>query len=174
MTQTHTPAGSAAGAGAGQFMNDSDQIPENVTWDDIAAVTNRMKDGNVVYEKDVSDTSADFLWEFVAEDNGAITGLIYANGAVALDSNFGWELEFLNQSNSDSRVAYFGIGSGTEATKATDTDTVVAANGSALILNSTHATLRFNKDDVISCTADRDSDPTGHFQLLVSYESEGR
>jgi len=173
MTQARTPAGSAAGAGAGEKYIDSTQFPSSITWDDIPHLTNQMRDGVVTYVKDVSDSSADFIWEILAEDNGRIESLYYANGAVAIDSAVGWELSFINKTNSDDVLAYFGLGSGTEAAKATDTDTAVAAGGSAEILNSD--TSRFNKGDVISVTADRDGTTgVGTFALRISYEAEGR
>ena len=185
MTQARVPAGSgsvAAGTsvsfgGAGDYIVDSTQIPTAITWDGIPAHTNRLLGGIKVYEKDASDShieGTDPLWEFVAEDNGFIYGLRYANGATAVDSQVGWELEFLNQSNSDSRLAYFGIGGGTEAVKATDIDSAVAANGAAELLNSTDS-YKFNKGDVVQCTLDQDGTTAqGKFQLLVSYESAGR
>ena len=172
MTKARTPAGSAAGAGSGEYIDDSTQIPTAITWDDQVGVTNRLRDGEVVYTKDVT-TSADFTWEIVAEDNGRITMLKYANGAVAMDGSVGWELQYLNKTNSDDVLGYFGIGSGTEAAKGTDNDTAVAAYGAAEILNSD--TSRFNKGDVIHVTADRDGTTgVGMFQLVVAYETEGR
>tara|TARA_R100000306_G_scaffold19888_1_gene23822 strand:+ start:72 stop:590 length:519 start_codon:yes stop_codon:yes gene_type:complete len=172
MTQVSTPAGSAAGAGAGQYIVNATQIPTDITWDDQVGVTNRLKDGVVEYTKDVT-TSADFTWEIVAEDNGKISMLKYANGAVAMDGSVGWELSFINKTNSDDVLGYFGIGSGTEAAKGTDNDTAVAAYGAAEILCTD--TSRFNKGDVIHVTADRDgSTSVGMFQLVLSYENEGR
>ena len=171
MTQVRTPAGSAAGAGAGEYLA-STQIPTDITWDDQVGATNRLKDGVVEYTKDVT-TSADFTWEIVAEDNGKITMLKYANGAVAMDGSVGWELSFINKTNSDDVLGYFGIGSGTEAAKGTDNDTAVAAYGAAEILCTD--TSRFNKGDIIHVTADRDgSTSVGMFQLVLSYENEGR
>ena len=172
MTQVRTPAGSAAGAGAGEYLVDSTQYPTDITWEDQVGVTNRLQSGRAVYTKDVT-TSADFLWEVVAEDNGKIAMLKYANGAVAMDGSVGWELSFINKSNSDDVLGYFGIGSATEAAKGTDNDTAVAAYGAAEILCTD--TSRFNKGDVIHVTADRDgSTGVGMFQLVLSYENEGR
>lgn len=172
MTKARTPAGSAAGAGAGDYIVDATQIPTAITWDDQVGVTNRLRDGEVVYTKDVT-TSADFTWEIVAEDNGTITMLKYANGAVAMSGSVGWELQFINKSDSDNVLSYFGIGSGTEAAKGTDNDVAVAAYGAAEILSTD--TSRFNKGDVIHVTADRDGTTgVGMFQLVLSYESEGR
>ena len=108
-----------------------------------------------------------------AADNGRIVGIMYSNGAVAMDGSVGWELQYLNKTNSDDVLGYFGIGSGTEAAKGTDNDTAVAAYGAAEILNSD--TSRFNKGDVIHVTADRDGTTgVGMFQLVVTYETEGR
>ena len=150
MTQVRTPAGSAAGAGAGEYLA-STQIPTDITWDDQVGATNRLKDGVVEYTKDVT-TSADFTWEIVAEDNGKISMLKYANGAVAMDGS---------------------VGSGTEAAKGTDNDTAVAAYGAAEILCTDSS--RFNKGDIIHVTADRDGTTSvGMFQLVLSYENEGR
>mgnify|MGYP003625323509 FL=1 len=172
MTQVRTPAGSAAGAGAGEDLVNSTQIPTDITWDDQVGATNRLKDGVVEYAKDVT-TSADFTWEIVAEDNGKISMLKYANGAVAMDGSVGWELSFINKTNSDDVLGYFGIGSGTEAAKGTNNDTAVAAYGAAEILCTD--TSRFNKGDIIHVTADRDGTTSvGMFQLVLSYENEGR
>ena len=172
MTQVRTPAGSAAGAGAGEYLVNSTQIPTDITWDDQVGATNRLKDGVVEYAKDVT-TSADFTWEIVAEDNGKISMLKYANGAVAMDGSVGWELSFINKTNSDDVLGYFGIGSGTEAAKGTNNDTAVAAYGAAEILCTD--TSRFNKGDIIHVTADRDGTTgVGMFQLVLSYENEGR
>tara|TARA_R110002167_G_scaffold629_2_gene2766 strand:+ start:6813 stop:7331 length:519 start_codon:yes stop_codon:yes gene_type:complete len=172
MTQVRTPAGSAAGAGAGEYLVNSTQIPTDITWDDQVGATNRLKDGVVEYAKDVT-TSADFTWEIVAEDNGKISMLKYANGAVAMDGSVGWELSFINKTNSDDVLGYFGIGSGTEAAKGTNNDTAVAAYGAAEILCTD--TSRFNKGDIIHVTADRDGTTSvGMFQLVLSYENEGR
>ena len=172
MTQVRTPAGSAAGAGAGEYLVNSTQIPPDITWDDQVGATNRLKDGVVEYAKDVT-TSADFTWEIVAEDNGKISMLKYANGAVAMDGSVGWELSFINKTNSDDVLGYFGIGSGTEAAKGTNNDTAVAAYGAAEILCTD--TSRFNKGDIIHVTADRDGTTSvGMFQLVLSYENEGR
>lgn len=185
MAQVRTPAGTgsvAAGTsvsfgGSGQSYRDSDQFPVDITWDGIPALTNNMRNGMVMYEKDASDShieATDPLWEFVAEDNGYIHGLRYANGATAIDSQVGWELEFVNQSNSDSRLAYFGLGGGTEAVKGTDIDSAVAANGAAELINSTDS-FRFNKGDVIQCTLDQDGTTAqGKFQLFVQYQAQGR
>ena len=74
MTQARTPAGSASGAGAGEYLVDATQIPTAITWEDQVGYTNRMKDGMAVYPKDAS-TSADFVWTIVAEDNGRISEL---------------------------------------------------------------------------------------------------
>jgi len=90
-----------------------------------------------------------------------------------MDGSVGWELSFINKTNSDDVLGYFGIGSGTEAAKGTDNDTAVAAYGAAEILCTD--TSRFNKGDIIHVTADRDgSTSVGMFQLVLSYENEGR
>lgn len=171
MTQARTPAGSAAGAGGGEYIVTATQIPTDITWEDVPGAVNRLRDGQQTVENDVT-TSADFVWRFVAEDNGVITGLRYGNGAVAADGTNGWELQFINSSNSDDVVAYFGLGTGTEAAKATDS-AAVAADASVDLINSD--TSRFNKGDVIEVTADRDGTTiVGKFTLLLSYESEGR
>ena len=173
MTQARTPAGSAAGAGSGEYLPTGDpQIPTAITWPDYAAPVNKMRDLEETYEYDAT-TSADFVWRIMAEAAGTIAALNYANGAVAADGTNGWELQFLNKTNSDDVLAYFGIGSGTEAAKATDVDTAVAANASSQILCTD--TSRFNKGDVIMVTADRDGTTiSGQLQLVISYESEGR
>jgi hypothetical protein len=172
MTQARTAAGSAAGAGAGQYLADSTQLPTDITWEDQVSLPNRLADGVQTFSKDVT-TSADFIWSIVAEGNGRISSLKYANGAVAMSGSVGWELDFLNMSDSSNQLAYFGIGSGTEAAKGTDNDVAVAANAAAEILNTD--TARFNKGDVIKVIADRDGTTSvGEFQLVLNYSSEGR
>jgi hypothetical protein len=168
MTQARNPGG----ATGSKYIVDATQVPTNIAWDAVPSTRNNQLDQMVGYEKDV-DASADFIWQFVAEDNGIIRSLNYANGAVAADGSNGWELQFLNKSNSDTVLGYFGIGSGTEAAKATDVDVSVLASASAQI--DCTSELRFDKGDVIKCIADRDGTTIlGTFMLTVSYESEGR
>lgn len=157
----------------GQYIPDT-QIPTDITWDTLPSHTNKMLDTLVTYTFDgAAASSSDLPMQFVAEDGGIIKGILYANGAVAADGSSGWELSFINKSNSDDVLAYFGIGSGTEAAKATDVDTAVAAHGFAEIANSD--TSRFNKGDVIRCDADRDGTTiVGTFHLLVEYTGIGR
>lgn len=166
MTQAKVPGGSGS-----EQINSTTQYPEDITWPSVASVRNRVLDQVVTYEKDV-DASADFDWRFTAEDNGKIVALRYTNGAVAADGTNGWELAFVNLSDSSASVAYFGVGSGTEAAKATDKATV-AANDSVEIVSTVD--YNFNKGDTIQLTADRDGTTiVGAFQLVVSYEATGR
>lgn len=169
MTQARTPAGATS-----EYLVDATQIPTAKTWPTTPSLTNRMRDGVVVYRvRNKADSSADFVWGFVAQDNGRIEGIRLENGATALDGSVGWELQFVNTDNSNANLAYFGFGSGTEAAKATDKDSAVAANELTELTNS--LTGRFNKGDFVQVTADRDG-TTGvsEIELVVSYESEGR
>lgn len=173
MAQARTPAGSSAGAGAGQYIVDATQIPTDITWPDTASLINRMRDGVVWYKmRDAADSSADFTWFFQAEANGKIEALVYENGAVAVAETHGWELDFKNADNSSETVAYIGLGSGTEAAKATDSTTAVAANAAATVLNTTAK--NFDRGDRITVTADRDETTVvGSMWLVVNYGSEG-
>lgn len=169
MTQARTPAGAGS-----EYIVDSTQIPADVTWDTIPSVTNNLRDGiEVLQVRSTQDSTADFVWTFTAQDNGRIEGLRYENGTTALDSTTnGWEFDFINIDNSNESLAYFGIGLGTEAAKATDTTTVLAS-GFAELTNS--ATTGFNKGDKVQVTADRDGTlANGGVELVVSYESAGR
>lgn len=184
MAQARTPAGSGAGTGVGaEYIVDATQIPTALVFDEVPGLINTLADGLVHYE--ITDgtlfsgttqaTSADWVYKFTARDNGRIVGITYANGAVAMDGSVGWELDFINISQSNASCAYFGFGSGTEAAKATDKDVAVAANAVVTLSNSVvTGASHFNKGDVISCTADRDGTTgVGTFVLLVSYESQG-
>ena len=184
MTQARTPAGTGAGTGTGsEYLADSTQLPTALTWDEVPGSVNTLADGLVqmeitdgtLFSGTVQATSADWVYKFTAPDNGRIVGITYANGSVAMSGSVGWELAFVNASRSNASCAYFGFGSGTEAAKGTDNDVAVAAGAVVTVSNSiTATTARFNKGDVISCTADRDgTSGVGTFILLVSYESEG-
>ena len=156
---------------------DGDQIPAANTYDTFESTSNkRLEMEQILIFDNASTTSEDIIMQFTAPDNGRIAGIRYANGATAMDGTNGWELEWLNQSNSDDRIAYFGIGSGTEAAKATDTDTSVLANANAFIANSdVTSTSRFNKGDNISCVGDRDGTAgVGSFELILELASAGR
>ena len=172
MAQARTPAGSAQSSGSGEYLA-STQIPTAITWATVPSVTNRMRDGVVVYRvADKATASADFVWEFAAEDKGKIESIRYENGAQACDGSHGWELSFINTDNASEVVGYFGFGSGTEAAKATDKDTAVAANAFAEMVNTTAK--NFNKGDVIQVTADRDGTAVqATIEIVVSYGSEG-
>jgi hypothetical protein len=187
MTQRRTPAGSGAGTGTGSEQTGGASTtlngPVALVFDEIPGVINGMGDGHVWYDiidgnlfsGTVERASSDFVWQFTAADNGRIEGIMYANGAVAMDGSVGWELAFINDTNSDASLAYFGFGSGTEAAKGTDNDVAVAAGAIVYVSNSlTATTARFNRGDLCEVTADRDGTTSvGSFRLLVSYESEG-
>jgi len=169
MTKARIPAGAGS-----EYIVDATQIPTNITWDTVSSVTNNLRDGiELLKVRDAADASADFVWKFNAEDNGQIVALRYDNGAVAMDSAVGWELNFLNLDNANESLGYFGLGSSTEAAKATDVVTAVAASASTEIACS--ATTGFNKGDTVQVTADRDGTTgVGNIELVISYESTGR
>jgi hypothetical protein len=177
MAQARTPAGSATGAGSGeQAGGDSTTLnaPQALSWDDLNMGHNRGT-RIVSYQKDVV-ASSDFTWGFVAEDNGRILGIGYSNGGVAMSASVGWELQFLNLTQADAVMAYFGFGSGTEAAKADDTLAALAADtyGEILNLTNTATSNYFSKGDNISMTADRDGTTgVGNFVLFVQYEAQG-
>jgi hypothetical protein len=180
MTQVRTPAGSSGS----EYIADATQYPTARSFDAVQGVTNKLMDGvemlpiadETLYSGTVNATSTDFVFNFVAKDKGRIRGIQYTNGAVAANATNGWELEFINVSSSNNRVAYFGFGAGTEAVKATDKTSAVAASAVASLANSlSAATSYFNKGDLIQVTADRDDTTiVGQFLLEVSYESKGR
>lgn len=183
-TKARTPAGSGAGTGTGsEFIVDATQIPTALTFDEIPGIVNGMSDGQVWY--DITDgnlfsgtcesTSSDFVWKMTAADNGRIVGIMYSNGAVAMDGSVGWELDFINSDQGNETCAYFGLGSGTEAAKGTDNDVAVAAGATVFVSNSIVTTAsHFTKGDVVQVTADRDGTTgVGTWRLLVSYESQG-
>ena len=181
MSQSKTPA-----SGTNVFYFDSNQILTTRTIPGVQGVVNNLLDGVEILEISDATTpldsytldsvSSDFLWRFTAKDKGRIRGIVYKNGGVAVDSQVGWELSFINETNSNAQVAYFGFGGGTEAVKATDKTSAVSASAVATLENSlTSDSNHFNKGDVISVTADRDGTTgVGTFDLIVSYESTGR
>lgn len=177
MTQARTPAGSATGAGAGeQAGGDSTTLnaPVDIVWDDLESGHNMGT--RIVSYQIPAVASTDFTWGFVAEDNGIIKGIKYANGGVAMSGSVGWELQFLNLTQADAVMSYFGFGSGTEAAKADDTLAALAADTTGEILNLSNVANanRFNKGDNISVTADRDGTTgVGVFQLIVEYGAQG-
>lgn len=183
-TKARTPAGTGAGSGTGaETLDSSTQVPTALVFDEVPGVMNSMSPGIVHY--DIIDgtlfsgtcetTSDSFEFKFTAADNGRIAGIMYMNGAVAADSDAGWELDFTNSHNGGETVAYFGFGSGTEAAKATDKDVLVAANTVAYVSNSLTAdSSKFTRGDVIEVVADADSSNcVGSWRLIVSYESKG-
>lgn len=177
MTQSRTPAGSATGAGAGeQAGGDSTTLnaPAALSWDDLNSGHN-MGTRIVSYQTDAS-VSADVTMGFCAEDNGRIIGIGLSNGGAAMDGTNGWELQFLNLTQADAVVAYFGFGSGTEAVKADDELASLAADTYGEILNLTNTTRAayFNKHDFISCIGDRDGTAgVGALILYVEYGADG-
>lgn len=173
MTQAYSENVGAQNLGG----TNSNQFPTDNTYDTFESTSNKQLEmENIIVFDNASTASEDIIMQFTAPNKGRIAGIRYANGAVAMDGSVGWELEWLNKTNSDDRLAYFGIGSGTEAAKATDVDTAVAANGSAYIKNSdVTSTSRFNKGDVISCLGDRDGTTgVGSFELILELNSVGR
>ncbi len=187
MTQVRTPAGSGAGTGTGSEQTGSStttlNAPVALVFNEIPRLVNTMADGQVfmeiidqtLFSGTVETTSADFVWQMVAADTGRIVGIMYANGATAMDGTNGWELDFINDTQADVTCAYFGFGSGTEAAKATDKDVAVSADTTVYLSNSiTSDASHFNAGDVIQVTADRDGTAgVGSFRLLISYESQG-
>lgn len=147
---------------------------QDKTYDVREGTLNRLEDRtkHIVLD-DIQDASSDALLEFKAPDNGKIKYVELVNGSVAADGSNGLELQFINKTNSDDVVAYVGFGSGTEASKATDTDAAVAAEEVAAV--KVTDTSRCNKDDKIQCTVDRDG-TTIVGTIIVHYEvsSEGR
>ncbi len=176
MAQSRTPAGSATGAGAGEYIIDATQIPTALSWDDINSGHNRGTRITSYQIEKAAVASSDFTWGFTAEDKGIIVGIGCSNGAVAMSGSVGWELLFVNNSQSDAQAAYFGFGSGTEAAKGDDTLAALAADtyGELLNLSNVATSNRFNKGDSITVTADRDG-TTGisSFVLFVEYGAQG-
>lgn len=147
---------------------------QSKSYDVREGVINRLTDRVIEITFDeIRASSSDAVLEFKAPDKGKMSAVTLVNGTVAADGSNGLELEFLNLTNSNDRVAYVGFGSGTEAVKATDTDTAVAANSVSSV--KVTDTSRCNKDDMIRCTIDRDG-TTIVGTIVVHYEvsSEGR
>lgn len=167
MTQART-----VGVGA-EYIADATQLPTARTFATVPSLRNRCVEQVKTYRvRSDADATADFVWNFIAEDNGRIEAIRLQNGTTAIDGTNGWELEFLNTDNSDERIAYFGFGTGTEAAKATDKASTVAA--STLSEKSNSILKNFNKGDVVQVTADRDGTAvTSTIDIVVSYGSEG-
>ena len=172
MAQARTPAGTAQSSGSGEYLADSTQLPTALTWPKVPSASNRrMNNVEVVRVYDKATASADFVFEFVAKDNGKIEAFRIENGAQAADGSHGWELQFINTDASDEVVGYFGVGTGTEAAKATD-KAACAANTVLELVNTTAK--NFNKGNVIQVTADRDGTAIqGTIELVVANSSEG-
>ena len=172
MTQARTPAGSAQTSGSGEYLDDTSQFPTALTWPKVPGSINRMMNNvEVLRVRSKADASADFVHEFVAKDNGKIEAFRIENGAQAADGSHGWELQFINTDASSEVVGYFGVGTGTEAAKATD-KAACAANAVLELVNTTAK--NFNKGNVIQVTADRDGTAIqGTIELVIAYSSEG-
>ena len=114
--------------GARNFASGGQDV-QSKTYPNKEGTKNRLTDRVIQIKFDeIASTSSDAVLEFACPDDGKISHVELVNGAVAADGTNGLELEFLNKSNSDDQVAYVGFGSGTEASKATDTDAAVAAD----------------------------------------------
>lgn len=172
MTQARTP-GSFTNV---QELNTTTQVPTDRSEETLPGILDQFKPNEEILIDDAETSSSDFVWTYVTPDNGRIAGLRYANGSVAMSASVGWELDFLNTSNSNDSIFYAGLGTGTEAAKATDKVDAVAANATTEIANSdVTSTSRFNKGDKITMTADRDGTTSvGVFTLLLDYSSLGR
>ena len=145
MTKARTPAGTGAGTGTGsEYLADATQLPTARVFDEVPGLSNSMNDmlehyeitDGTLFSGTVQATSADFVFNFTAKDSGRIMGIAYKTGAVAMDGSVGWELPFINISQSNASCAFFGLGSGTEAAKGTDNDVAVAAGAQVYISNS--------------------------------------
>lgn len=160
--------------GTGSKNIPASQIPTATTYPNAEALQNRMADRVVILDFDnMQDTSADEVYRFVAPGHGKIQAIEWVNGATALDGTHGLELSFQNTSNSNDVMAYVGFGSGTEASKATDTKTTVAANTSEIVAVTEDD--GFNYGDVITCTADRDgTSVTGILRVHLQLDAVGR
>lgn len=153
---------------------DANQIPQAKTYPNVESTTNKREERNKYIEfHEISNTSGDALLEFTAPDKGKIVAVTLVNGSVACDGSNGLELEFLNKTAADAQVAYVGFGSGTEAAKATDKDSAVAAYETSAVKVTDTSTI--NKDDVILCTVDRDGTTVVGI-IIVEYQvsAEGR
>ena len=149
-------------------------IPTANSYDVREGHLNRLADRMVKISFDeMVISSADSILDFSAPDNGKIAFVELVNGATAADGSNGFELDFVNITNSSDSIAYVGFGSGTEAAKATDTDVAVAAEEVAAV--KVTDTGRCNKDDKVSCTVDRDgSSIIGQINVYYEVSTEGR
>ena len=173
MAQARTPAGSAQSSGSGKKIDDTTQHPTDISFPVVPSRMNRRRNGVVSYRvADKADASADFVYGFIAEDNGKIESIRLENGAQAINGSHGYELQFINTDNGDEVVGYFGFGAGTEAVKATDKDSAVAANELSELVNTTAK--NFGKGHFVQVTADRDGTAVqATIDIVVSYSSEG-
>lgn len=156
----------------------SSQIPTTATFETIPSPINKGADGLYSYIFDqIVGTSADIATRFVAPETGAVLGLLWANGATALDGTNGIRIRITNKTNSDGELADFGMGSATNAAAANDTSTTLAANASLELANAnaTNSVAYFNKGDVIVVTGTRDGTAiTGTGTLILQLGSQGR
>jgi hypothetical protein len=139
-----------------RYLANATQIPTSQSLPASESAANRVADRAVeISFTEIANTSGDSILTFVAPDDGVIDYITLNNGAVAADGSNGLELSFINKSNSDEVVAYIGFGSGTEAVKADDKDSAVAANTVSTVRNATNRN-SISFGDKIQCTIDRD------------------
>ena len=153
--------------GARNFASGGTTV-QSKTYPVAEGTKNRLEDRTKYIKFDeIAASSSDAVLEFSCPDDGKISYIELVNGTVAADGTNGLELQFINKTNSDDVVAYVGFGSGTEAAKATDTDTAVAAEEVAVV--KVTDTSSCNKGDKIQCTIDRDG-TTIVGNIIVHYQ----
>lgn len=155
MTQARTPAGTGVGTGAGEYIVDTNQYPTALSWTQTVGQPNHMDNVDQFTATIATDSSGEVA-RWVATGNGRVDGITIHNGAVAHTGANGWELDVKNEDRSDAVVGHFGVGTGTNASSASDS-TTVDSNTTVHIGNSQSAvTSFFTYGDVLTVDATED------------------
>lgn len=174
MTQARTPAGTAFGSGAGDFMQDADQFPAAVSWNQSVGRANRL-DNVDEFAIEVLATSTGEVARFVAKENGRIVGATVHNGATAADGTNGWVVDVKNEDQADELIAQFGVGTVGAGADEVDVDAnAIAHYPNSLAASETDTAKYFNYGDVLTVDV-TESGTAGAFDIFikVEYGSQG-
>ena len=176
MTQSRTPAGSGAGTGTGAEQTGGASTtlngPVALVWDEVAGRQNRLDNvDEIVFS--LTGSSSGEVATYVAKDNGRVVGLTFANDDVIMAGTHGWRILVQDETQSDTELADFNIGS--VVTAGNDTVATIAANAVAYVSNSLTGTANhFSKGDVITVDV-TETATAGIADVIVhlSYEAQG-
>ncbi len=175
MTQVRTPAGSAIGAGAGEYIVTATQIPTAISWPNTPSDINRMKNVDNWEVPGFTTSASGEIGTYVARANGRILGCTTYARTVATDGTNGWRVAVRNEDQSDADCADFGFGTNTNAAAADD-NVAQAVNTVAYLTNSivTNAS-HFLRGDILTFDIVGEDGTAGDTDVTIhlSYESQG-